>query len=174
MTPEQFESFMTSQRELYKLNRQILAVQTQQLKLQEKIARQLDKLLNDRPIKDPDYQKSLADYPNFDWNSIDAKIIAKDGDGVSAVEWQGRIYKRRAPENKFAPAIWFSRHDGFQKYKNKEGFKDKSCLITTNNIKSSLPYFLSFLGEQYHKLITFRTIEAAEPISRKVLAQLNN
>ncbi|MDJ0728249.1 MAG: single-stranded DNA-binding protein [Prochloraceae cyanobacterium] len=82
----------------------------------------------------------LEEYQDFDWNSIGAKILDRDSDGVSAVSWHGKIYKRRSPENKFAPAIWFSRKQ----------------------------------GNDYYKLITFKTIEAAEPLSRKVLAQISS
>ncbi|MDJ0725212.1 MAG: hypothetical protein QNJ38_08890 [Prochloraceae cyanobacterium] len=56
------------------------------------------------------------------------------------MEWCGRIYKRRSPENKLAPAIWFSRRD----------------------------------GDSYQKLISFKQIQPAEPISRKVLGQLSS
>ncbi|MGF1490600.1 MAG: single-stranded DNA-binding protein [Prochloraceae cyanobacterium] len=136
MTPEQFDLFMQSQRELYKLNQKILLTQQ---KIAAKLEILINDLENDLELKDPDYQKNLADYQNFDWSSIGAKVIVKDSDGVSSVEWGGKIYKRRSPDNKFTPAIWFSRHD----------------------------------GEQYQKLITFKKIDPAEPISRKVLAQLD-
>jgi len=132
MNPEQFEKLMQAHREQYKLFKQILISQTE-------IAAKLEILTSNQQIKDPDYQKPLPEYRDFDWESIGAKAISHDSDGVSAVEWRGRIYKRRSPENKFAPAIWFSRHD----------------------------------GEQYQKLITFKAIEPAEPISRKVLAQIS-
>ena len=132
MNPEQFEKLMQAHREQYKLFKQILIAQTE-------IAAKLEILTSNQQIKDPDYQKPLAEYRDFDWGSIGAKAISHDSNGVSAVEWRGRIYKRRAPENKFAPAIWFSRKE----------------------------------GTDYHKLITFKTIEPAEPISRKVLAQIS-
>ncbi len=132
MTPEQFEHLMNSQRELYKLNKQLLITQ-------QRIEQKLERLIKDRPIQELNYEKSISEFDNFDWSSIEAKIITQDSDGVSAVEWRGRIYKRRSPENKFAPAIWFSRKE----------------------------------GTDYHKLITFKTIEPAEPISRKVLARIS-
>ncbi len=133
MNQEQFEQFMKSQREIYRLNQQILSTQGRILKV-------LETMITNQQIKDPDYQHGLAEYQDFDWNSIGAKILDRDTDGVSAVSWQGKIYKRRSPENKFAPAIWFSRKQ----------------------------------GNDYYKLITFKTIEAAEPLSRKVLAKISS
>ncbi len=131
MNSEQFEQFMKSQRELYRLNLKILSTQ-------ELILKVLEIMVTNQQIKDPDYQHSLEEYQNFDWSNIGAKILDRDSDGVSAVSWHGKIYKRRSPENKFAPAIWFSRKQ----------------------------------GNDYYKLITFKTIEAAEPLSRKVLAKI--
>ena len=133
MTPEQFEKLMTAQREQYKLLKQILEVG-------RSLDKKLEIIVSDREVKDSDYHKSLAEYKSFDWSSINARVLASDTDGVSAVEWRDRIYKRRSPENKLAPAIWFSRRD----------------------------------GDSYQKLISFKQIQPAEPISRKVLGQLSS
>ena len=55
----------------------------------------------------PEYSYPLADFEEFDWGSIDARVITKDGDGVSCVQWQGRQYVRRY-KDKFGNDIWFS------------------------------------------------------------------
>lgn len=139
MNTEQFELFVMAQREVYKLYREGLELNKQLLQKVSSIERKLEILTSDRGMLDPNYEKSLAEYPDFDWSSIEAEVISRDSFGVSQVEWRNRIYKRRNPENKFAPAIWFSRHD----------------------------------GEQYQKLITFKTINPAEPISCKVVSLLS-
>jgi len=60
----------------------------------------------------PNYQRLLSEYPTFDWASIGATVLNRDGDGVTSVEWNGQVFTRRSPSNKFQCAIWFSRHLG--------------------------------------------------------------
>jgi len=48
---------------------------------------------------------------------------------------------------------------GHQKYKNKEGFGDRSQLSRINNINSSPPYFLSFLGKDEKRPLGIPTME---------------
>jgi DdrB-like protein len=60
----------------------------------------------------PNYQRSLSEYPTFDWPSIGATVLNRDGDGATAVEWNGQVFTRRSPSNKFEAAVWFSRHLG--------------------------------------------------------------
>src|SRR5499427_4858792 len=60
----------------------------------------------------PNYQRPLSEYPTFDWNSIGATVLNRDGDGATAVEWNGQVFTRRSPSNKFDAAVWFSRHLG--------------------------------------------------------------
>ncbi len=90
----------------------------------------------------PNYKRPIADYADFDWSSIGAQVIKTDQWGVAQVEHNDQVYTRRAPENKFGEAIWFSRPDG----KDADG----------NN--------------RFLRLITFRTFGEAEPISRKAEA----
>ena len=87
----------------------------------------------------PNYQRPLSEYPTFDWDSIGATILNRDGDGVTAVEWNGQIFTRRSPSNKFAEAVWFSRHLGQDSDGNK----------------------------RYARLISFRALIDAEPIAAK-------
>ncbi len=87
----------------------------------------------------PNYRKNLAEFRNFDWSQIGAEIVKSDADGVSAVEWNGRLFTRRSPSNKFDTAIWFSRCVG----------KDDAG----NN--------------RYEKLITFKNNGDAEELSGK-------
>jgi hypothetical protein len=74
----------------------------------------------------PNYQRLLSEYPSFDWPSIGATVLNRDGDGVTAVEWNGQIFTRRSPDNSFASAIWFSRSAG----KDSEGKNKYVRLIT--------------------------------------------
>ena len=87
----------------------------------------------------PNYQRLLSEYPTFDWTSIGATVLNRDGDGVTAVEWNGQVFTRRSPSNKFDAAVWFSRHLGQDSDGNK----------------------------RYARLITFRALNDAEPIAAK-------
>jgi hypothetical protein len=87
----------------------------------------------------PNYQRPLSDYPGFDWLSIGATVLKEDHDGATAVEWNGQIFTRRSPNNKFDAAVWFSRCVG----KDADG----------NN--------------KYVRLISFKAASEAEPIAAK-------
>lgn len=87
----------------------------------------------------PNYQRPLSEYHSFDWSSIGAGVLKEDEDGVSSVEWNGQVFTRRSPNNKFDAAIWFSRCVG----KDADG----------NN--------------RYVRLITFKAASDAEPIAAK-------
>ncbi len=87
----------------------------------------------------PNYQRPLSEYADFDWPSIGASVLNRDDDGVTAVEWNGQVFTRRSPNNKFDAAVWFSRHLGSDSDGNK----------------------------RYARLITFRALSDAEPIASK-------
>jgi hypothetical protein len=87
----------------------------------------------------PNYQRTLSEYPTFDWPSIGATVLSRDGDGATTVEWNGQVFTRRSPNNKFDAAVWFSRHLGQDSDGNK----------------------------RYARLITFRALNDAEPIAAK-------
>src|SRR5262245_37334803 len=87
----------------------------------------------------PNYQRPLSEYPIFDWPSIGATVLSRDDDGATAVEWNGQVFTRRSPGNRFESAVWFSRHLGQDADGNK----------------------------RYARLITFRALSDAEPIAAK-------
>jgi hypothetical protein len=87
----------------------------------------------------PNYQRLLSEYPHFDWGSIGATVLKTDVDGATSVEWNGQVFTRRSPSNKFDAAVWFSRCIG----KDADG----------NN--------------RYARLITFKAASEAEPIAAK-------
>ncbi|MCG3144887.1 MAG: hypothetical protein HONDAALG_02397 [Gammaproteobacteria bacterium] len=87
----------------------------------------------------PNYQRPLSEYIGFDWLSIGATVLKEDDDGATAVEWNGQVFTRRSPHNKFDAAIWFSRCVG----KDADG----------NN--------------RYARLISFKAVNDAEPIAAK-------
>jgi hypothetical protein len=60
----------------------------------------------------PNYQRPLSEYADFDWSSIGATVLTRDKDGATAVEWNGQVFKRRSPNNKYDAAIFFSRSLG--------------------------------------------------------------
>jgi hypothetical protein len=45
----------------------------------------------------PNYQRLLSEYPMFDWSSIGATVLNRDGDGATSVEWNGQVFTRRSP-----------------------------------------------------------------------------
>ncbi|HEU0176651.1 MAG TPA: single-stranded DNA-binding protein [Blastocatellia bacterium] len=85
----------------------------------------------------PNYQRLLSEYSTFDWPSIGATVLKRDDDGVTAVEWNGQVFTRRSPNNKFDAAVWFSRHIGQDSDGNK----------------------------RYARLISFKALNEAEPIA---------
>jgi hypothetical protein len=87
----------------------------------------------------PNYQRSLTEYADFDWPSIGATVLNRDDDGATVVEWNGQVFTRRSPNNKFDAAVWFSRCVG----KDADG----------NN--------------RYARLISFKAASEAEPIAAK-------
>ncbi len=89
----------------------------------------------------PNYQHSLESFNQFNWASIGAAIERSDEYGAAIVSWRGQQFTRRSPQNKFDPAIWFSRCTG----------KDES-------------------GEnRYERLITFKPLskQEVEPVPDK-------
>lgn len=88
----------------------------------------------------PNYQIQLAEFAQFDWAGIGATVEQHDKDGAATVIWRGRRYVRRSANNRFQPAIWFSRSLG----KDEEG----------NN--------------RYERLITFKELAGAEPLPEQV------
>jgi hypothetical protein len=95
-----------------------------------------------QPVE-PDIQRPLAAYPNFDWATIGARVLQADPDGATHVEWRGKIWTRRSPQNKFKKAIWYSRPTG-----------------------------TSESGTTYAKLITFKEIADAEPLPQALSGQV--
>jgi hypothetical protein len=87
----------------------------------------------------PNYQRDIKDFRAFDWNSIGAIIEQSDQFGAAVVEWGGKLYRRRSPQNKFGAAVWFSRCTG----KNEDG------------------------ANVYERLITFKGSEAPDPLPGK-------
>jgi len=73
------------------------------------------------------------------WSSIGAIVLNRDSDGVTAVEWNGQVFTRRSPSNRYDGAVWYSRHLG----KDSDG------------------------NMRYARLISFRALSDAEPIAAK-------
>lgn len=94
----------------------------------------------------PDYRADIKEFQGFDWDSIGAKIVQIDEDGVATVSWRDKLFLRRSAQNKFGPAIWFSRSTG----------KDED-------------------GENtYERLITFKEMPVADPLPGKTKAAMRD
>jgi len=124
-------------------SKQLIALQAAQVAALGRIAAALEAIaLTKAPA--PNFIRPLADYPAFEFESIGARVTGRDQHGVTAVEWAGYHWTRRAPSNKFGSAIWFSRPAG----------KDEA-----GNVR-------------YVRLITFREPTEPEPLPAKVAAQV--
>jgi hypothetical protein len=118
---------------------QLMAALTENNHLLQQLVQQLNQQAQtDRPA--PNYQSRIEDFQNFDWARIGATVEYSDSDGVAVVSWGGNQYLRRSAQNKFKPAIWFSRAVG----------KDEN-------------------GEnRYERLISFKQLAEVEPLPDKV------
>ncbi len=121
------------------MNDTLSPYETAIMALLDDIAGSLRTLAASAPQTTPDYQRRLEEYAGFDWQAIGAVVLDTDNDGPSAVEWRGRRYTRRAPQNKFDAAIWFSRAAG----------KDEDGTV------------------HYERLITFKVQAEPEPLPAK-------
>ncbi len=111
---------------------------------QNTLLKRVVELLESTEQAAPNYQVDLANFPQFNWADIGATVEKSDPDGAAVVTWRGHQYLRRSAQNRFKPAIWFSRAIG----------KDEN-------------------GEnQYERLITFKELAAAEPLPEKVSGRL--
>ncbi|MGP1382994.1 MAG: single-stranded DNA-binding protein [Thainema sp.] len=121
-----------------------LLLQQQQTALMERIAIALERMAPDDGA--PNLQKSIEEFKGFDWPSIGARVVQSDQYGPAIVEWGGKQFTRRSPQNKFSAAIWFSRSTGV---KDSEG------------------------RPIYERLISFKVLEGADPVSAKAAQHLN-
>ena len=108
----------------------------------ERMANALDALAADKQPAAPNLVRDLAGFADFDWASIGAHVAGYDQFGPTMVEYRGQTYKRRSPENEYGAAIWFNRSIG----KDADG------------------------RNRYERLITFKEMRAAKPISRSAEA----
>lgn len=105
---------------------QIIHQMTRTNELLSVISQQLERLIAQTAPVGPDYRVPLAGFKNFDWTNIGAEVVASDQYGVSAVTWNGYLFKRRSGDGKYGQAIWFSRAVG----KSSEGETDYVRLIS--------------------------------------------
>ncbi|HLO88747.1 MAG TPA: single-stranded DNA-binding protein [Nostocaceae cyanobacterium] len=121
------------------MNEEQIKLYTRQVMALERIANALERMAP--PPTAPNYQRDLKEFNDFNWHSIGAKIVKVDEWGVAIVEWQGYHFTRRNPQNKYEPAIWYSR-----------------CTGKGDN------------GNVYEKLITFKSTDrnSADPIPEKI------
>lgn len=105
-----------------------------------RIADALERLARGSEPEEPNHIKALDQFAVFDWATIGASIVQSDQFGPTHVEWNGMLWTRRSPQNKFEGAIWFSRASG----KDADG------------------------NVHYLRLITFREIKDADPLPAKV------
>jgi hypothetical protein len=106
---------------------------------QERTAVALEQVCSYMAPKAPNYKHTLAEWRAFDWASIGAEVVRSDADGVAVVRWGGYLWTRRAPDNKFAEAVWYNRTEGLKP----DG------------------------GPNYVRLVTFQKAPEPEPVGRK-------
>ena len=105
-----------------------------------RIAFSLEKIANQGQPIEPNFVRPLVDFATFDWSSIGAEVVSTDEYGPTHVNFDGTIWTRRSPANKYDPVIFFSRAVG----------KDDAG------------------NTRYLRLITFREIKEAEPVSNRI------
>lgn len=107
-----------------------------------RIADAVEALAADKQPAAPNLVRDIAGFADFDWASIGAHVTGYDQFGPTMVEYRGQTYKRRSPENEYGAAIWYNRSIG----KDEEG------------------------RNRYARLITFKEMRPAKPISRSAEA----
>ncbi|ACK73739.1 hypothetical protein PCC7424_5672 (plasmid) [Gloeothece citriformis PCC 7424] len=81
---------------------------------------------------EPNFKAMLNEYKNFDWDTIEARVISSDGEGVTVVQYRGKVFERRrsSVDDVKGAAIWFSSAtktpDGKVKYLKLITFREKS------------------------------------------------
>ncbi|WP_013325737.1 single-stranded DNA-binding protein [Gloeothece verrucosa] len=81
---------------------------------------------------EPNFKATLSEYKHFAWDSIGAKVISSDGEGVTVVQYRSKVFERRrsSVDDVKGAAIWFScatkATDGKVKYLKLITFREKS------------------------------------------------
>jgi len=110
------------------------------------IADSLGRLAGERDGESaPDWEFPIESYAGFDWVSHGAQVIATDSDGPTVVQWGGKNFKRRSPDNAFDPAIWFSHCIG----KTEDGRNEYVRLVTFRKFKEDDVQPLGRKAERY-------------------------
>lgn len=110
------------------------------------IADSLSRLAGERDGESaPDWEFPIESYAGFDWVAHGAQVIARDGDGPTVVQWGGKNFKRRSPDNAFDPAIWFSHCIG----KTEDGRNEYVRLVTFRKFKDDDVQPLGRKAERY-------------------------
>lgn len=84
----------------------------QELAILTRIAVALEAMVQASAPAAPNYQFPFEEYPTFDWQRINATVVASDEYGATAVNWNGHTWKRRNWPQKYGLVIGFTRADG--------------------------------------------------------------
>lgn len=85
----------------------------------------------------PFYEFEISQYFNFDWNSIDCKVVARDKYGAIAISYRNLIYKRRNGKSNYGNVIMFSR--GNKEDNSKEAVYTMLCRFIDITTVPNLP-----------------------------------
>lgn len=105
-----------------------------------RIADAMERLASGGKPTAPNIVRPIEEFRSFDWGAHNFEVVTQDNDGPTHVTYNGTLYTRRSPSNKFEPAIWYSAPAG----KDADG------------------------NVEYIRLITFRTFGEADPLPAKV------
>jgi hypothetical protein len=111
-----------------------------------RIADALERLASNDKAVSPNIVRPIEEFRSFDWAGHQIEVVKSDNDGPTHVSYNGTVFTRRSPVNKFEPAIWYSASAG----------KDEDGNVL------------------YIKLITFRTIGDADPLPPKAIGKTNS
>lgn len=106
----------------------------------------------------PNYYKRLSDFGAFDWSSIGASVVDEDRDGVSVVDYEGRMFTRRRGHADFDPVIYFSVCTG----KNEKGDNQYNRLITFKE-----PGKAKRVPEETKELLEAKQASRSQPVPQR-------
>lgn len=86
----------------------------------------------------PNYQRPLAEYPAFDWETIGAEVVKCDQHGATLVAWRGDEFSRRRHAD-YDASIWFSRYTGQKDENDRKVYARLITFTARPRVVKSLP-----------------------------------
>lgn len=131
------------------------------------IAESLAKLADAaNPPEPPDWVFPIEQYTLFDWAAHGVTVLATDSEGPTLVQYGGQNYKRRAPDNAYDPAVWYSHCIG----KDEDGRNQYVRLVTFRKFKEDDVQPLGRKAERAVKAAPVAARTASRPVAAPMTA----